>query len=347
MNYRYRNFDFLTECKEYRVLSIDSSSPFTKECRGICTIYYPKSLGGTNRPTSHFQLITFTYSSDIFRLKSLDPISITILELSDLNDSLIIYKGTSITLISSKVTRDLVRKALLDSGYFDLMSGTDKEFHYHEVLNLLVNKSIKIDDTPSNPKSLIDTKIRYLLDFTHCMYALYNTLEVELSKQGFYLKNLYETEEVKTREVATLQFDEFSSDLFKLNPSYNNDVTSYRTHGSLILNTTSQSKFERLQNDFISLKFISNTQRIYCEDLIHNIWTSNLKWDSKVDTNSPQSAENDKNESSYYLKFNFEYEYYVIRNDKYSIIRNLLLQVANLDSESYISLNSNVKLYKL
>jgi len=329
MNYIYKGFEFTTDCEFYKIIAAEIDSAYIKECQGVCQIYYPIELGGISRQMSSFQLIIVELGTKKYRLKSIDPVSLTVIEIRDFGDTIIKNDDYSVSIVSNKLTDDLIHQALTNK-LFDEFGVTNEQYHYTEFICYTINRSVNLNTIPEDKSiSLIDTKDRYLLDFTHSMYALYDHLEPILKKYGFYLKNLNETEEVSTREVATLQFDDYQKDYFRHYPNWKNELNSYKTQGKLLLNTSSVSKFERLLSEYNSLKFLSNIQRIYLEDSLHRIWFANLAWEAQVDTNSSNKAENDRSEVSYYLGFTFTYEYNVVRNNKYAPIRTLLLNIRN------------------
>lgn len=329
MNYIYNNFKFNTDLELYKILPSDINSPYVKDFHGTCIIYFPSEINASPRPTTPFQQIYLTIGSYKYRLKSIDPVSLTIIQINDLKDTLIDYDCYSVRILSDHITEELIKESLLDSGLFEVVTQVKCEFKYTELINFLVNKSVNISELAlrHTPINLIDTKDRYSLDFTHCMYALYDRLKIDLEKQKFHFKNLYETIETDTREVATLQFNNYPEDYFRLFPNWDNEFQKVPIQVRLQLNTSSVSKFERLLQEYKSLKYLSNIPRIYLEDMFHKIWVCNIKWNPDVETNSPSSAENDRNEQSYYIGINLEYNICLVRNTSYAAIRQILLNI--------------------
>lgn len=326
MEYRYRDFDFESDLEFYRIITADIASPYIKNRKGLCLIYYPKGKGAFPRITTQFREILFTYSGVTYQLKSLDPVSLTIIEISDLDEDIVDWGYNYLRILSPKITIDLVRESFEKSGLFIEVAINDQPWQYKEVINLLVNKTINCDNLNllESPIKLIDTKDRYLFNQTIAVNAVHERFKMELENK-FYLKALNETQETKTREVATIQFDDYQKDYFRLLPQTYNELTNYIIPMKLVLNTTSVSKFERMLSEFNTLKFMSNIVRVFAEDRIGNVWTINLKWEQNPETNSTSDAKNDRNEASYQLGLSFYMQYYDIRSNKYQVIRDLLL----------------------
>lgn len=337
MKYTYNNFSFDTNLELYKIIAADINSPYVKEQYGTCNIYFPRDINASNRPTTFFNQVFLTLGSYKYRLKSVDPVSLTIIQINDLNDTLVDYDSYAIRILSNNITEDLIKSTLLKSDLFEIDSRSNQEYLYTEMINYLVNKSVDISQERlrHSPISLIDTKDRYSLDFTHCMFALYDRLKIDLARQNFYLKNQFETEEVGTREVATLQFTNYPEDYFRLFPNWRTEFQKVPVQVRLQLNTSSVSKFERLLQEYKSLKYLSNIPRIYLEDMFGKVWVCNVKWSPDVETNSPQSIENDRNEQSYYLAFNLEYNICLVRNNSYAPIRQILASIKAKMSHSF------------
>jgi len=214
----------------------------------------------------------------------------------------------------------------------------DPVFEYRPLIQEVINRprDFDVERPVTNPILLRNLKYRYNMDFTHAMYILYDALEHRLKPQGFYLKNLYETEETKTREVATLEHDDYPKDYFRLYANWENNIGRFKVPVKLILNTTSVSKFERLLAEIHHLKFLTNMVRCYGRDKYGDLFTSNLKWNIDLDTNSPSKAENDRGEVSYFITLPADYEFHIVRDDPFYQIRKLLVRIAHGDNKQVI-----------
>ena len=329
MKYIYNSFEFETDLELYRVIVTDIESAYIQECHGICTIFVPINNGFTPRPLTRFPDFSVKIGADTYRIKSLDPVSLTIVQMDDLGETLSNVTPGSVTLISPKVTQDQIRELLNNSNLFELTSSDESEYKYTELINYLINKGVNLNDVTGNHESisLLDTKDRYILDFTHCMYALYDRLRIELDKQKFYLKNQYWTEETDTREVATISFNNYPTDGIR---NYVDRGCEFQKSGvdiALTLSTSSVSKFERLLQEYKTFKYLSNIPRIYLEDMTGQIWVASLEWDMTPSTNSPANATNDRNEQSYYITVTARYKFCIVRNNYYQGLRNILITI--------------------
>lgn len=326
MRYQFREFSFESDRQWYRIITADIKEPYTVDRSGITFIYYPNTEGVNSRPSTRFQDITLNYSGAIYRLASIDPVSLVICSITDLEESPIIKRDWNYSyLLAKEIDFNLIDSLLTSDGKFDkITEGT--EFNYYELINLTVNKPTVISDLNlvTTPITLINTKERYLINQTRTLATLYTEFEEILKPFNFEFKYEYETIDVTNREIATVQFEEYNKDYFRLLPNWEDEITSYKVPMKLSLYTTSIGKFERLFNEFNTLKFLSNFVRFWVKDSIGRRWMCNLKWTVDPETTQPNDVKNIKGSVGYYLGFPFTLEFYVVRNNKYYIINEII-----------------------
>jgi len=356
MDWIFHGFKFSTECRFYRILRADISEPFIREESNICSIYFPKDEICTDRIITEFRLIFFIYAGIKFRLKSIDPVSLTVIQINDLGTTKIDETYTTISILSDNITIDLIVDTLSKDLFevlpsqldilianWDLISNIEKisnwryhygdsEFEYVELLTLLINKTTLTSQLNLKrvPINLIDTKDRYLLSFTQCVDAVYSRLTKELTKFKFVVTTKNRTQEMPNREIAYFSFDEYPREYFRQFPEKETDITEYEVPMTLTLNTSSVSKFERLLNEINTLHFLTNIVRVICEDSLGNPWLIALNW-KDYNTNSPDKAENERGEVSYMISLQFTMKYYAVRNNKYYMIKEILYRMLNID----------------
>lgn len=119
MDYRFNDFDFSTNLEFYKVIPTDSDEYSVTERLGQCVIYAPKKICPYGRPAARLQNIKFTYAGIEYRIRSVDPITMTILEIKDLDEDVIEITNHSIKILSNHLTRELIEGVFEQAGLVD------------------------------------------------------------------------------------------------------------------------------------------------------------------------------------------------------------------------------------
>lgn len=197
------------------------------------------------------------------------------------------------------------------------------------------NKSISIKSSNRFEFNTKKKYTKYLLDPINVQESFIDKLRVLLTNYGVELISLPIDQNTHSVHRVTYRFTEIGKQLSHKSDS--NPLRYALQHSSHIefkLSSPDLILFNDFRTKYQNLDLVSNFTEFYTNDKLGRNWKSNIVWSSIGTDFNQDYAQDELNSISFETGFSADLNYYVVYDEMYYNIQEIILSILQVDSES-------------